>query len=132
MSRRRIKIDDFGSELQKILENYGQSVSEKTRAAVLEAANVAKQETKAGSPVKSGSYQRGWAVREDAASRLRSVAIVHNRTDYQLAHLLEKGHALVRGGRTLGQVAGKQHIKPAEEQAIKNMEEAVRRIAAEG
>ena len=41
MSRRRIKIDNFGTELQKILDDYGQNVTEKTRAAVLEAAKVA-------------------------------------------------------------------------------------------
>ena len=132
MSRRRVKINDFGSALQSILDDYGRGVSEKTRAAVLEAAKVAKKEVQSGSPVQSGSYRRGWAVREDSTSRLRSEAIVHNRTRYQLAHLLEKGHALVRGGRTLGQVAGTPHIEPAEENAIKNIEEAIKRIAEEG
>lgn len=127
MSRRRVKIDNFGAELQKILDDYGQNVTEKTRAAVLEAAKVAKQETKAGSPTKSGAYSKGWAVKEDATSRLRTEAIVHNRTRYQLAHLLEKGHAKRNGGR----VAARVHIKPAEEHAIKNMEEAIKRIAEE-
>lgn len=128
MSRRRIKIDDFGSELQKILDDYSSNVTEKTRAAVLEAAKVAKQETQAGAPVRSGAYRKGWAVKEEAASRLRSEAIVHNRTRYQLAHLLEKGHAKANGGR----VAARVHIKPAEENAVKNMEEAMEKIAQEG
>lgn len=125
MSRRRIKIDNFGAELQKILDDYGQNVIEKTRAAVLEAAKVAKQETQAGAPVRSGAYRKGWAVKEDASSRLRTEAIVHNRTRYQLAHLLEKGHAKAGGGRVDPIV----HIKPAEENAIKNMEEAMKKIA---
>ena len=128
---RRIKIDNFGAELEKILEDYGQNVTEKTRAAVLEAAKVAKQETKAGAPVRKGKgggeYRKGWAVKEDAASRLRTEAIVYNRSRYQLAHLLEKGHASRNGGR----VAARVHIKPAEEHAIKNMEEAIQRIAEE-
>ena len=122
---RRVKINDFCAELQKILDDYGTSITEKTRKAVLETAKVAKQETQAGSPVRSGKYRQGWAVKEEAVSRLRSEAIVHNRTRYQLAHLLEKGHAKQNGGR----VPGIPHIQPAEENAIKNMERAVEEIA---
>ena len=122
---RRVKINDFGAELQKILDDYGTSVTDKTRKAVLEAAKVAKQEVKANSPQLSGKYQKGWAVKEDAVSRLRTEAIVHNRPRYQLAHLLEKGHAKQNGGR----VAPIVHIQPAEEHAIKNMEKAVEEIA---
>ena len=132
MSSRKVKINDFGAALQKILDDYGDNFTEKMRAAVLEVANIAKQEVKAGSPKKTGKYKRGWAVKEDAVSRLRTEAIVHNRTRYQLAHLLEKGHALKKGGRTIGQVAPIVHIQPAEEHAIKNMEKAVEEIAKQG
>ena len=94
----------------------------------------AKEEVKAGSPVgkytkHKGRYKKGWAVKEETVSRLQAKAIVHNRTDYQLAHLLEKGHVLKRGGRTLGRVPAQVHIAPAEEHAIKNFEEAVEKIA---
>ena len=127
MSGRRVKVKDFGTELQKILDDYGLNVAEKTQKAVQSAAKIAKQEVQAGAPVRSGAYQKGWAVKENS-SRLRSEAIVHNRTRCQLAHLLEKGHAKQNGGR----VAPIVHIKPAEENAIKNMEEAVKKIAEEG
>lgn len=127
MSGRRVKVKDFGTELQKILDDYGLNVAEKTQKAVQSAAKIAKQEVQAGAPVRSGAYQKGWAVKENS-SRLRSEAIVHNRTRYQLAHLLEKGHAKQNGGR----VAPIVHIKPAEENAVKNMEEAVKKIAEEG
>ena len=60
---------------------------------------------------------------------MRADIIIHNRTDYQLTHLLEKGHILKRGGRTLGRVPAKVHIAPVEERAIKNLEEAIEKIA---
>lgn len=124
--RRNVRVDDFDATLQGILLEYGQHVTAATRQAVLEAAKVAKQETQAAAPVgKRGRYQRGWAVKEESISRLGTEAIVHNRTDYQLAHLLEKGHALRGGGRS----PAISHIKPAEEHAIKNLEEAMEEIA---
>lgn len=128
MSRRKIKIDDFSSALEKILDEYGESITDATREAVLESAKVAKQEVQSAAPVDTGKYQRGWAVKEEAADRLSFDAIVHNRTRYQLAHLLEHGHALRNGGRAPAIV----HIKPAEEHAIENMEKAVAKIAKKG
>lgn len=35
MSRRKIKIDDFSSALEKILDEYGESITDATREAVL-------------------------------------------------------------------------------------------------
>lgn len=100
-------------------------MTEATREAVYKVAEIAKQETKAGANVRTGKYRSGWAVKKDAASRLRTEAIVHNRSRYQLAHLLEKGHALRGGGRA----PAFPHIEPAEKKAIKNMEEAIKKIA---
>lgn len=124
-SRRRVKIDDFGSSIQKILDEYQDNVTEQTKKAVVQVAKIAQQETKAGANVRTGKYRSGWAVKEDAVSRLRTEAIVYNRSRYQIAHLLEKGHALRGGGR----VKAFPHIEPAEQHAIKNMEEALQKIA---
>lgn len=129
MSRRRVKIDDLGAAISEILDEYGDHVGKATREAVKKVAKIAKQEVQAGANVKTGKYKKGWAVKENIDSRLRSEAIVHNRTRYQLAHLLEKGHALKRGGRSYGSVRAFPHIVPAEEHAIKNMEEALEKIA---
>ena len=136
---RTVKINDLGEAVSKILKEYGDNVTEGTKKAVLEVATIAKQETQAASPFKPGKpsyhgkhYRSGWVVREEVFDRFRSDAIVHNRTRYQLAHLLEKGHALRHGGRTIGSVGARVHIAPAEQNAIKNLEEAIEKIAQQG
>ena len=147
----KAKPDQLGKAIKEILTDYGDNVTEGVKAATKAVAKIAAQEVKAKSPVHAGpyvtkkgkpyknkgnrspgSYKKGWRVKEESLNRLQSSAIVHNRTDYQLAHLLEKGHALRRGGRTYGKVKAIVHIEPVEQQAIKNLEEAVRRIAKEG
>lgn len=129
--RRRVKIPELNQAIMEILEEYGNDVTESVKAAVLKTAEIAKQETKAASPYgtsKKKHYASGWAVKADAIDRFRTDTIVHNRTKYQLTHLLEKGHALRNGGRA----QAFPHIGPAEQHAIKNFEEAVKKIAQEG
>ena len=46
---------------------------------------------------------------------------VHSKNRYQLAHLLEKGHAKRGGGR----VEAKVHIAPAESYAISQLEDKI-------
>lgn len=147
----KAKPDELKKVMNEILQEYGDNVTEGVKAATKAVAKIAMRETKARSPVhkgayvtkkgtplkrkgkrKPGTYKKGWRVKEESLNRLQTSAIVHNRTDYQLAHLLEKGHALKRGGRTYGKAKDIVHIEPAEQRAIKNLEEAVRRIAKEG
>ena len=125
---RTVKVDELAKALEDILSDYAGNMTEGTKAAVKKVAEQAKKETKADSPKLTGKYRRGWAVREEI-ERMSSQAIIHNRTDYQLTHLLEKGHALKRGGRMLGYVRAFPHIGPAEERAVKNLEEAVQKLA---
>ena len=73
-----------------------------------------------------GRYARGWRVKKE--SRRGEVhCIIHNATDYQLTHLLEKPHRKRNGGYTAPII----HIKPVEEQCvseyIKNVEEGIRK-----
>ena len=123
-----VKVDALAKALEDILSDYADNVTEGTKAAVRQVAEQAKKETKADSPRLTGRYRRGWAIREEK-QRMSSQAIIHNRTSYQLTHLLEKGHALKKVGRLIGHVRAFPHIGPAEERAVKNLEEAVQNLA---
>lgn len=125
---RKIKIDDLGVAINEILTEYHDNVAEGTKAAIKKVAKIAQQETKSKANVRTGKYRSGWRVKEIDLNRLQTEAIVYNRSRYQLAHLLEKGHALRGGGRA----KAFPHIKPAEEHAVKNLEEAIRKIAEKG
>jgi len=125
---RTVKADKLADAVNEILKAYGDHVTAGMKEAVKKIANEAKRETRNASPKRTGKYRKGWAVK-DTSTRLSAEAIVHNRTSYQLTHLLEKGHALRRGGRTIGHVKAFPHIGPAEERAVKNFEKAVEKLA---
>lgn len=93
MARVRCKIGDLDTVISNILEEYADDFAEATQQAVKGVAKIAQQEVKAGSPVsrygkKKGRYKKGWAVKEEVVNRMRADVVIHNRTDYQLTHLL--------------------------------------------
>lgn len=115
-----VDIDDLSRALQRELENYTKNLSNKVNEDALTITKELVQDIKKGSPVKTGDYQKGWRYKKVGTSY-----VVHNSTNYQLTHLLEKGHAKVGGGR----VSGRAHIRPAEQTAIRKFEEAIERAA---
>lgn len=70
-------------------------------------------------PRLTGDYAAGWK-----RSRVRGKWIVHNKTDYQLTHLLEKGHAKVGGGRVRAYV----HIAPIARKVVDKFDEGIDEI----
>lgn len=113
MANRKIPIDGLADAIAKELAAYNQEVTDGTKDAVKEAAKACKNQIKQNSPVLTGSYRKGWTEKIVYEGREDIRITVHNRTDYQLAHLLEYGHAKVVGGR----VPGYAHIAPAAQNA---------------
>lgn len=100
---------DLSKEISNALKEYTKDVTEGLEKTKEEVAKDTVKILKSTSPEQTGSYKKGWGKK-----KVGSAVVVHNRTDYQLTHLLEKGHAKRGGGR----VRAYPHIGPAEEKAI--------------
>ena len=103
------------------LQEYADLATEDMKAAVKKAGNKAKSDVQAGAPVMTGKYKKSWAVKTTKENANAMEVTVHSRNRYQLAHLLEYGHAKRGGGRT----RAFPHIAPAEEAEAELVEEEV-------
>lgn len=106
-----IKVDDLSKEIMKALENYSDDISEVVEEVSNDVGKEAVSELKDTSPKKHGSYANGWKLKKDKSGKNRYSIKIYNKTDYQLTHLLEFGHATRNGRRT----KAIPHIRPVEE-----------------
>lgn len=118
----KTSVNDIAEAIAKELEQYSQDVTDGLKKEVKQVAKECKQEIQRNSPMLTGGYKKGWRDQVEYESREDIRVVVRNKTDYQLTHLLENGHAKVNGGR----VPGKPHIGPAEQNAEKKLLAAVK------
>ena len=116
-----VKIDDLAEEVMKGLTEYSKLATADMKKAVKKAGNDVRKEIQSTAPKETGAYAKSWAVKTTRESAERLVVTVHSKNRYQLAHLLEFGHAKRGGGRTKAQ----PHIAPAEENGINALEKAI-------
>lgn len=115
-------------DIKKILGEYSKEVDDTLFEEAKEIAKEGVQDLKRTSPTNKkntrnkGKYKRGWRVEIEKGFGTFE-AIVYNKTDYYLTHLLEKGHNTRNGGKTTPIV----HIKPVEEKCNKDYEENITR-----
>lgn len=119
-----INIDDLADAVIDALETYSEEITENIKAEVTKAGNYAKEIVKAASPELTGDYKKGWTVKTAYDGQNDRRVIIHNRTDYQLTHLLEYGFV----GRDGKRVEGQAHIEFAQLTAEKFFEKRVEMI----
>lgn len=112
-----IRVEDLASAIEEELSAYSQEVTDGLKKEVKQVAKECKEEIQQNSPVLTGSYKKGWTSQVAYENQEDIRVVVRNKTDYQLTHLLENGHAKVTGGR----VEGHPHIAPAEQNAEKKL-----------
>lgn len=108
-----IAIDKMANAIIDSLDVYSEELGKGVDNLAKKVATECKKQVASTSPKKTGSYSQGWAVKKQGNNY-----VVYNKTDYQLTHLLEKGHLNRDGSRTPAKV----HIKPAEQKAIADFE----------
>lgn len=120
---RNIRIDELADEIMEGLMEYEGLAAETVKGAVKKAGNTVKKEIQNNAPKDTGKYAKSFKVtkRKETANTLE--VTVHSKDKYQLAHLLEKGHAKRGGGR----VSAQPHIAPAEEKGIRILREEIER-----
>lgn len=106
---------DLRDVVQEYIEDQQYEVLEAMSEAIDEVAKESAKKIKANAPRgKTNTYYKGWTYTIEKG-RLSHSSVVYGKSGtYQLAHLLEHGHAKRGGGRTNEYV----HIKPVEEWAI--------------
>ena len=121
---KRITVDQLTSEVNKILEKYGDDVQGNLNGIVRDITKKGATTLK-GQPRSTfggtGKYASGWTTQMETG-RLSAQGTIYNGSVPGLPHLLEHGHANRGGGRTAGRV----HIAPVEQQLVIEFESKVR------
>ena len=122
-----IRIDELADTVMKGLKEYAQLAADDLKEDVKKAGKTVKQQIESTAPRKTGKYAKSWTVKKTRETSDSIQVVVHSKNRYQLAHLLEHGHAKRGGGRT----RAFPHIAPAEqagtEQLVKDIERDLRK-----
>lgn len=128
MANNSIRPEQLAAAVMEGLKEYADLATGDMKKAVKKAGTSVRKDIKQNAPRDTGDYAKSWAVKTDKETANSLQLIVHSKNRYQLAHLLEHGHAKRGGGR----VAGKAHIAPAEEKAARQLAEEIERSLQNG
>ena len=114
-------------QVNEILNDYCLDIQDGMKEEANALSKQGSAELKNTSPKKTGSYRKGWKIDKRVGNGY-AVFTIHNKTDYQLTHLLEKPH-LLRNGRSSRPIV---HISPVDEKYSNEYEKKVEAIIKNG
>lgn len=123
-----VRTFDLSKEIASALEGYTREIIDGMDMVGMEVVEEAIKTLKETSPERTGDYAKQWRVKTLSFRNAPARFTVHNKSKYQLTHLLEKGHAKRGGGRTKEFV----HIAPVEEKLVKDFLAGVERVIKGG
>lgn len=124
----KVNIDQLAEAINETLREYAKTSTAGVKQAVRKTGASIKGDIKEHAPIKSGDYQKSWRTKNTKETSHSLEVTVYSANRYQLAHLLEKGHAKRGGGRT----RAFPHIAPAEERGEKELLAEITRSLADG
>lgn len=124
MASNVVKINELADTIMEGLNEYAELATEEMKEAVKNASTTVRKEIKDNAPSDTGKYAKSWTAKKVRETSQSLTMVVHSKNRYQLAHLLEFGHALRNGGR----YEGKSHIAPAEQKGMNQLKEEIERL----
>ena len=115
------KIDNLANEIMEGLKEYADLASDDVKKAVRKAGNTVRKEISENAPKDTGAYAKSWSVKKTKETSNSLEVTVYSKNRYQIAHLLEHGHAKRGGGR----VAARPHIAQAEQSAVETLDSEI-------
>lgn len=128
MSGKKVSIDGMADAIMQSLNEYAETTATGVKAAVRKTGNEVKKQISAWAPVRTGAYAKSWATKNTKENSHALEVTVYSKNRYQLAHLLEHGHAKRGGGR----VAARPHIAAAEQAGIQMLQQEIERCVRNG
>ena len=122
-----ISADKLAAEIMRQMREYMEEAKKVTRKVALKASWEAVNLLKEASPKSEGGgeYAENWSRTKDKYD----ITVYNKGPTYRIAHLLEKGHQLRRGGRKVGEVRAYPHIEKVEKECVEYyIEELERRL----
>lgn len=114
-----------------ILNEYSNDIQEAMQVDAEETAKMGADKLKTTSPKNTGKYARGWKVKTIKRKGYVS-STIHNTTNWQLTHLLEKPHTIRNKYGEWGTSKPQVHIKPVEEECIKEYQRKIENTIKNG
>lgn len=119
--------ESIAVQIQKILDEYNEDVKQAANQSIEKVAKEGVSKLRATSPKRKGKYARGWGLKREGGIGGIITVIIHNKTAYQLTHLLERGHVIRNKKGIYGRAPAHPHIKPVEEWAINELPAEIER-----
>lgn len=117
------KTESVSVQMKELLDEIDRETRDAGKNGIAKVSKESVQKLRNTSPKKTGDYAKGWATKKEGDLEI----IVHNKTDYQLTHLLENGHVVRNKKGTYGRTSGTKHIAPVEEWASNALPEEIMR-----
>ena len=102
MAERRTTVDGLADAIMDGLKEYADLATDTVKDAVKDVSKTVKKGIQANAPKRTGRYKKSWTVKKTAESSNSLTMTVHSKDRYQIAHLLEHGHAKRGGGSRKG------------------------------
>lgn len=122
--------EDLSAAVEAEFDSFAGMLPEQIAKAQKAAAKAAIKEIKQKAPGK-GQYAKGWKSKT-TQTRTGAETVIYQGDRPGLAHLLEFGHPVVSGGRTVGQAKAFPHLEPTEKDVVGIYEKELTKVLENG